>query len=85
MLKCMPANGWGVVDTVAIDWEPGSVTWYVDGAPICTVDAAISAYDSTNGGAQLDLPDAGSVQPARQDVDWIHVYPVAATQYDPQS
>jgi hypothetical protein len=67
----------------AIDWQPGSVTWYVDGDQVCTVDAAIGQFDSSNGGAQMDMfPDSGTtMRPAREDVDWIHMFPTAATQY----
>ena len=39
----------------------------------------------SNGGAQLDLlnlpPKGGKMQPARQDVDWIHMFPIGSTQY----
>ena len=67
----------------AIDWEPTSVTWYVDGNQICTVGASITVFDKSNGGAQLDmLPPSGTLmQAARQDVDSIRMYPVPATQY----
>jgi hypothetical protein len=69
--------------TYAIDWTPGSVTWYVDGNQVCTVNASISAWNSSNGGAQLDMlqPTGTLMRPARQDVDWIRMYPNAATQY----
>ncbi|WP_433220968.1 family 16 glycosylhydrolase [Dactylosporangium sp. CS-047395] len=67
----------------ALDWQPSSVTWYVDGATICTVNVAINYFVRTNGGAQLDmLPADGTLmRPAHQDVDWIRMYPTAATQY----
>lgn len=67
----------------AIDWEPNSVTWYIDAVKICTVAASIPYYDNTNGGAQLDmLPATGTtMRAAREDVDWIHMYPVATTTY----
>jgi hypothetical protein len=66
----------------AVDWEPSSVTWYVDGNQVCTVNVAIPYYDRTNGGAQLDMfPENGPMQPAREDVDWIHMFPSTATQY----
>jgi beta-glucanase (GH16 family) len=67
----------------AVDWQPGSVKWYVDGNLIATVNASITTFSSTNGGAQLDMfPSTGTLmRPARQDVDWIRMYPNAYTQY----
>jgi hypothetical protein len=67
----------------AIDWEPDSVTWYVDGNLVATVNATIDTFDSSNGGAQLDmLPATGPMRPAQEQVDWVHMFPVAATQYN---
>lgn len=68
----------------AIDWEPNTVTWYVDANKVCTVNASVNYFDSSNGGAQMDMfPDTGTtMRPAREDVDWIHMYPVSGTQYD---
>ena len=65
----------------AVDWQPGSVTWYVDGVQICRVAASINYFSSTNGGAQMDMfPKTGELmRPARQDVDWIRMYPNAST------
>jgi hypothetical protein len=67
----------------AIDWEPGSITWFVDGVRKCTVKASIDSYSRTNGGAQLDMfPNTGVLmQPAREDVDWIRMYASPSTQY----
>ncbi len=66
----------------AVDWEPTSVTWYIDGVKIHTINASIPYYDNTNGGAQLDmLPSSGTMRAAREDVDWIHMYPVSSTTY----
>lgn len=67
----------------AVDWQPNSVTWYVDANRICTVNASINYFDTTNGGAQMDmLPPSGTLmRPAREDVDWIHMFPTSATQY----
>jgi hypothetical protein len=66
----------------AIDWQPTSVTWYIDAVKVCTINGSIPYYDNTNGGAQLDmLPATGPMRPARQDVDWIHMYPIASTTY----
>jgi hypothetical protein len=65
----------------AVDWKPGSVTWYVDGNQICTVAASINYFSSSNGGAQMDMfPQTGTkMRPARQDVDWIRMYETAST------
>jgi Glycosyl hydrolases family 16 len=67
----------------AVDWQPSSVKWYVDGNLICTVNASINYFNSTNGGAQIDMfPATGTLmRPARQDVDWIRMYPNSSTQY----
>ncbi|MEV0460990.1 glycoside hydrolase family 16 protein [Catellatospora methionotrophica] len=67
----------------AVDWQPDSVTWYVDGELISTVNVSIDYFSRTNGGAQLDMfPVTGTLmRPARQDVDWIRMYPNAFTQY----
>jgi hypothetical protein len=65
----------------AIDWQPASVTWYVDGEQICTVNASINYFSSSNGGAQMDMfPQTGVLmRPARQDVDWIRMYATPST------
>jgi hypothetical protein len=67
----------------AIDWQPNTVTWYVDGARVCSVNATITAYSRTNGGAQMDMfPPTGTLmRPAREDVDWIRMYASSSTQY----
>jgi hypothetical protein len=67
----------------AVDWQPNSVKWYIDGNLICRVDVSIDYFDTTNGGAQLDMvPPTGTLmRPARQDVDWIRMYANAYTQY----
>jgi hypothetical protein len=67
----------------AIDWRPTGVTWYVDGVQVCAVSASIDSFSSSNGGAQMDMfPATGTLmRPARQDVDWIRMYPNAYTQY----
>jgi hypothetical protein len=66
----------------AIDWEPTSITWYIDAHQVCTVNASVPYFDRTNGGAQMDMfPSGGTMQAAREDVDWIHMFPSANTQY----
>ena len=60
----------------AVDWQPGSVRWYVDGDLVCTVAAAIDSFSVSNGGAQLDMfpADGTLMRPAREDVDWVRMY-----------
>lgn len=67
----------------AVDWQPNSLTWYIDANKVCTVTASISRFDTTNGGAQLDMfPANGTLmRPAREDVDWIRMFPTSTTQY----
>jgi glycosyl hydrolase family 16 len=66
----------------AVDWQPRSVRWYVDGELICTVAAEIGSFSVSNGGAQLDMfpPDGTPMRPAREDVDWIRMYAGPATE-----
>ncbi|TCK24322.1 glycoside hydrolase family 16 protein [Pseudonocardia endophytica] len=65
----------------AVDWEPDSVTWFVDGIQRCRLNVVISDEDSSNGGAQLDMfpPTGTPMRPAEEQVDWIRMYPVPAT------
>jgi beta-glucanase (GH16 family) len=71
----------------AIDWEPTSVTWYIDGKLQCTIKSSSDSFSRTNGGAQMDMfPDTGTkMQPSREDVDWIRMYANASTQYESAS
>jgi glycosyl hydrolase family 16 len=65
----------------AVDWQQDSVTWYIDSNQVCTVNASINYFSSSNGGAQMDMfPATGALmRPARQDVDWIRMYPNVST------
>lgn len=67
----------------AIDWQPRSITWFVDGVRVCAVPAAIDNFSRSNGGAQMDMfPKNGTLmRPARQEIDWIRVYATPTTQY----
>ena len=66
----------------AIDWQPTSVTWYIDAVKICTVNAVVPYFNTANGGAQLDMsPATGPMQVTRQDVDWFRMFPNAYTEY----
>ena len=73
---CRQAIDPAAFHTFAVDWRPGTISWYVDGALVCTVAAKITSYDSSNGGAQMDMfSKTGTLmRPARQDVDWIRMY-----------
>ncbi|MEU4560184.1 glycoside hydrolase family 16 protein [Actinoplanes sp. NPDC023936] len=67
----------------AVDWQPNSVSWYVDGVLKCTVHESINYFSRSNGGAQMDMfPETGELmRPARQDIDWVRMYATPATQY----
>ncbi|MFD0521215.1 glycoside hydrolase family 16 protein [Paractinoplanes durhamensis] len=71
----------------AVDWQPNTITWYVDGKLICTVKATIDSFSRSNGGAQMDMfpADGTLMRPARQDIDWVRMYATAATEYQPQA
>jgi hypothetical protein len=73
-----------VFHNYAVDWEPTFVKWYVDGALQCTVNASPSAFDSSNGGAQMDMfPSTGTtMRPAQEQVDWVRMYPSTSTTFD---
>jgi beta-glucanase (GH16 family) len=63
----------------AIEWQPTFVKWYVDGVQVgSTVNASISMSHFSNGGAQMDMfsPTGTLMRPAKQDVDWIRMYPI---------
>ncbi len=68
----------------AVDWEPGSVKWYVDGALKCSVSASITAFNASNGGLQMDMfPGTGTtMRPAQEQADWIRFYPSVNTKFD---
>ncbi|MEU4241253.1 glycoside hydrolase family 16 protein [Actinoplanes sp. NPDC026619] len=71
----------------AVDWQPDSISWFVDGVRKCTVKASIDSFSRSNGGAQMDMfpADGTLMQPARQDVDWVRMYATAATEYQSPS
>ncbi|RIX26629.1 glycoside hydrolase family 16 protein [Amnibacterium setariae] len=70
-----------------VDWEPGSLTWYIDGRAVWTRSTTTTPWlDSTFarpfflrlnlavGGTWPGSPDAATVFPKRYDVDWVRVY-----------
>ncbi|GAA0581850.1 hypothetical protein GCM10010172_78610 [Paractinoplanes ferrugineus] len=67
----------------AVDWQPGSISWFVDGVRECTVSASIDSFSRSNGGAQMDMFPATGVlmRPARQDIDWVRMYAAPATEF----
>jgi hypothetical protein len=69
--------------TYAVDWEPDSISWYVDGALLCSLTAQVKSFSQSNGGAQMDMfYKTGTVmKPARLDVDYVRMYATADTTY----
>jgi hypothetical protein len=66
-----------------VDWQPNSVTWYVDGTQVAqctTADGAISTtpmYLIMNlavGGSWPGPPNATTPFPAQMTIDWVHVW-----------
>ena len=66
-----------------VDWQPDSVTWYVDGTQVAqctTADGAISStpmYLIMNlavGGSWPGPPNATTPFPAQMTIDWVHVW-----------
>lgn len=69
--------------TFAVDWEPGSIIWYIDGIVRKTVTGSnvsnvpmypianltVGDYDSWAGG-----PDANTPFPSTMDIDYIRIY-----------
>jgi beta-glucanase (GH16 family) len=66
--------------TFAIDWEPGEITWYVDGIQRARSTAGVPAepmYVIANlavGGDWPGNPDATTPFPGYMDIDYIRVY-----------
>jgi beta-glucanase (GH16 family) len=80
-------DGWAGPDfsadwhTFGVDWEPGSLTWYVDGVERARfTDAAVTdkaAYLVLNlavGGSWAGSPDGSTALPAKLQVDYVRVY-----------
>ena len=66
--------------TIAVDWEPDSIVWYVDDVEQCRVSDNISKekmYMLLNlavGGDWPKSPDANTVFPQSYDIDYVRVY-----------
>lgn len=75
--------------TFAVDWEPGKITWYVDGAIRATSTAGVPAepmYVIANlavGGDWPGDPNATTPFPASMDIDYIRVYRKTAGYHPP--
>jgi beta-glucanase (GH16 family) len=71
--------------TFAIDWEPGAITWYLDGAERAHSTAGVPAepmYVIANlavGGDWPGNPDAATPFPGFMDIDYIRVYQKAGS------
>jgi beta-glucanase (GH16 family) len=71
------SSGW---HTFGVDWEPGRITWYVDGNQV-----AKTTYDVTSlpmylvmnlavGGAWPGYPDASTPFPSSLNIDYVRVW-----------
>jgi beta-glucanase (GH16 family) len=72
--------------TYGVDWEPGHITWYLDGKAIQTVTSAQAAITSVPMFLILDVwlggwngqPDSTTPFPATMNVDYVHVWQTGA-------
>ncbi len=70
----------GGLHTFAVDWEPGSITWYVDGTERFRTTEnvpSVPMYVLANlavGGDWPGNPDAATLFPNTMDIDYIRVY-----------
>jgi beta-glucanase (GH16 family) len=66
--------------TFAVDWEPGSITWYVDGVAHGNSTSGVPAEpmfivaNLAVGGGWPGNPDATTTFPSSMDIDYIRVY-----------
>ena len=73
--------------TYGLDWEPGSISWYIDGKLLWTRTTATTSWMKQDfsrpyfmrfnlavGGTWPGAPDAATAFPASIDVDWLRVY-----------
>ena len=71
------SRGWHVVGTL---WEPGRLTWYLDGAPVYTLTSGVPDqpfFVQANlaiGGSWPGPPDASTPFPTSFDIDYIRVH-----------
>ncbi len=80
----IPSDGF---HTYTVDWEPGKITWYVDGVQVWVRDRATTPWideafgrpfnirlNQQVGGTWAGTPDAATAFPADFKVDWVRVY-----------
>jgi hypothetical protein len=61
----------------AIDWRPGSITWYIDGQQTCKKYISNNIADEINAGQMDMFPGTGTpMQHDYEQVDWVHYYPL---------
>jgi hypothetical protein len=66
--------------TFAVNWQPGSIIWYIDGAEVFRTTAntpAKAMYVILNlavGGAWPGSPDANTVFPSTFDIDYVRIW-----------
>ncbi len=71
------SSGW---HTFGVDWEPGSITWYVDGTKVAsttndvTGDAMYLVMNLAVGGAWPGYPDATTAFPSSLNIDYVRVW-----------
>ena len=77
------ASGW---HTIGLDWEPGKLTWYIDGASVRTVTdsrvpnlAMYALLDLTVGGSWPGNPNSTTLFPADYQVDYLRVWQKCTT------
>lgn len=70
--------GW---HTYAVNWEPGSITWYIDGTaygtytgPLVPSTPMYPIFDLAVGGSWGGMPNAATVFPATMDVSGIQIW-----------
>lgn len=70
----------GGYHTFGVDWEPGSVTWYVDGRQVSQATQSVTnvpmylIMDLAVGGNWPGYPNASTVFPATFSIDYVRVW-----------
>jgi beta-glucanase (GH16 family) len=63
-----------------LDWEPGSITWYIDGVQHCQITQGVSnlplylIINTAVGGSWVGSPNSSTVFPQYMDLDYVRVY-----------
>jgi beta-glucanase (GH16 family) len=71
------SSGW---HTFGVDWEPGVITWYVDGVAEFTTTSAVTStpmylvMDLAVGGTWAGLPNATTPFPSTLGIDYVRVW-----------